>query len=245
MRINPIKSGSQYGLVQSVLSGISDKMPIETAKEMLKKTPEKLRKKFAKELGKIRGKRGYRNPFDTETEESEEKASKLSRSFHGRDNREIEEIEEIESYDENLAQLGYLVELEILTKDEKEVIPITFDYERDGEGDTIKLCSSPDGRNLLFIGGNQRLDILEIGVEADWEIETGKRLIEIGPVYSISYFADKHHLQGGERQKKGTEYIHEFGEEGGVRPDLVYDTVDEKMILSGGSYLVETEGIKN
>lgn len=335
---NPAISASQYGMAQAVLSGLSKSMPVRVARELVDKTPKKLREKFAKELAKrrkIRGnptvdieairhklvhavteydrkqstKPGYNmyalpqylrsiqenvipalisgksirqailsgfngrlataalksvgepaitkeearwNPGDIEEgleglEDTPENAEELSQLFHGRPSTEIIELDEIETYENNLAQLGVLVELEILVGDDKdEVVPINWNYNNPKE--RVLLCSTPDGKNILFIGGDQELDLealAEQGAEIDWAIDTSKRYIEIGPVHTISYFADKHHLEGGEDQKKGSEYIHEFGEEDGVRPDLVYDTKDKRMMLTGGSYLVEEEGIKN
>ena len=73
----------------------------------------------------------------------------------------------------------------------------------------------------------------------------------VGPVYEIVYFADKHHLTGPKQQKTGMEYFHEFGEdEGFVKGDafdqlpwLVYDRRNVKLLLVGGSYTIEPEGI--
>jgi hypothetical protein len=101
-----------------------------------------------------------------------------------------------------------------------------------------------NGDNIEFVGGDQSLDLEDLQV-SELEIETNKRYVQIGEVFSISYFADKHHLTGPKSQAYGTEYIHEFGEDGGDRPILVYDARDKKMKLVGGSYKVEEEGIKN
>lgn len=47
---NPAGSASQYGAAQAVLSGASSLMPRQVARELIDATPERLRKKFAREL---------------------------------------------------------------------------------------------------------------------------------------------------------------------------------------------------
>lgn len=170
-------------------------------------------------------------------------AEVLSTKFHGRNPINSVTILESESYSTNLAQLGELVELEVMSsEDSEEVVPIEFGRDN---GNMIRLCSTPDGRQLEFVGGDQFLK-LEDFEDAGLQLDTGKRSVVIGPVFSISYFADKHHLQGPKQQSKGIEYIHEFSEESGnPRPVLVYDKVDKHMKLIGGSYRVEEEGIKD
>ena len=91
----------------------------------------------------------------------------------------------------------------------------------------------PAGRQIAFVGGDQTLPVDKDG---------NKFLTDVGEVYSITYFTHKHHLSDG---KGFSSYIHKFGEEGGVRPLLAYDTLNKKMLLLGGSYTVEPEGIKN
>jgi len=76
-------------------------------------------------------------------------------------------------------------------------------------------------------------------------VDGNTRMVEIGEIVTISYFADKHHLSGPEEQKKGMHYIHELGEETGVRPILVYDRVNKQMGVVGGEYRVEDRGIVN
>jgi hypothetical protein len=53
---NPAVSAAQYGMAQAVLNGASTGMPVAVARELIQKTPAKLRKKYAEELA------GNRNP---------------------------------------------------------------------------------------------------------------------------------------------------------------------------------------
>lgn len=183
------------------------------------------------------------NPRKQQNPEDISAAEDLTTKFHGRPPKETIEITESESYDSDLAMLGELTELEILSEDSEDVIPISFS--RDTPEDCIRLCSTPNGRQLEFVGGDQSLDLEEFE-EAGLQLETGKRQVVIGPIHSISYYTDKHHLAGSSNQKTGVEFIHEFSEESnGALPMLVYDTKDEKMEIVGGRYKVEEEGIKD
>ncbi len=198
---------------------------------------------------------GLINPGD-ETELSEElnEAQEVARGFHGRDNREIVEVDSSETYRSDLAMLGYLCELEVLVGDE--VIPLEFSYEQDP---VFVNCTS-DRKQLILVGGDQALpdEVLEQSGDG-----YDKDKVRVGYVYSISYFADKHHLTGPKQQKKGTEYQHGFGEssfplknpkysgiwkleekiEAGKLPLLIYDRLNERIELVGGGYFVKDEGI--
>lgn len=161
-----------------------------------------------------------------------EDAVSMNESFHGRKTNYIDEIYETTEYEKDLAQLGVLTEIEVQV-DERNVCPIEF-----GKG--TKLCCSGKGTQLYVIGGNQSLNLSDLGLEED-----GKQYYEIGPCFTISYIADKHHLEGSVQQKNGSEYIHEFGEDGGETPIMIYDALNKKIQLVGGSYKVEDRGIVN
>lgn len=179
---------------------------------------------------------------NTEVEDSVEAAARVSKGFHGRGSEYVEDVIEIERYRTNLAHLGDLVELEILARSGRSVIPIAFE-EHDTEGH-VSVGGTPDRQQIVFAGGDQSVDLSSFD-----EIPMGEKkkdFVMVGPVYSISYFADKHHLTGPKQQKDGMEYIHTFGEEeGGERPVLVYNRLSCLMYLVGGSYEIRDEGIYN
>lgn len=184
-----------------------------------------------------KGRKRRRNP----SEEFEE-ASSVSEGFHGRPPDYIEDVIEIEHYRTNLAHLGDLIEFEILDRSGRMVTPINF-APHDTE-EHASVGSTPDRRQLLFSGGNQAIDLSSFTDLSD--IEKEKDYVCLGEVFSISYFTDKHHLEGPKYQADGTEYIHKFGEEeGGERPILVYDRLNSRLMLVGGSYEVRDEGIYN
>lgn len=172
----------------------------------------------------------------------EERAKKLSRAFHGRPNRETYEFEEVIDDDRHLAHLGELTELHV--RDNKgRLFSISFD-------DNPVLASTPDANQLVFVGGDQGLDLDDKIVQSgnmfvDGEHARKKRWLPIGEVQRIDYFADKHHLSGPKSQKDGVEYKHTFGEEDGNVPVLMYSPVNERMMLAGGNYEVLDVGIRN
>jgi hypothetical protein len=165
------------------------------------------------------------------------RAELLSEEFHGRPARDIITVEQEEIYDDHGAVLGFLEELGILMEDGNSFIPIEFGY--DNDRDAVLLVSNPAGTNLEFIAGDQNID---------WHLVDGaaaqdKYLIYVGPVLYVAYFADKHHLSGPKSQAQGISYEHEFGEGGGELPDLVFDRRNTQLLLVGGEYTIEPEGI--
>lgn len=197
-----------------------------------------------------------KNPSDMES------AEQMSSKWHGRKPKNVTEIVEEERYTETVAELADLEELGFLDS-EGEMCNIVFKRDRP------KLVAIDD-ENLEFIGGDQKLDLPQIGIEED-----GKTLIPIGYCYSICYETDKHHLEdsngtiesyehywGEEFYKESHDYddyenpdewFEQLMEDGkvdeaikkGLLPMLVYNQTDEKILLVGGKYEVTDLGIKN
>ena len=193
------------------------------------KLGDELAIKKARQMAKLK------NPSETH-----EAASSLARKFHGRDNVDTATAIIQEGYHSSLAVLGLLEELEVITdEDSEEVTPIEFDEE-----DNIIVASNPNGTALYLIGEADLddEDLEEMGLGED---EISKDLVEIGHIHAISYFADKHHLEGPKYQEKGASYRHEFGEEGGTLPTLYLNKLSNELSILGGSYKIEEEGIKN
>lgn len=197
-----------------------------------------------------------KNPGDEEELKDDlGEAEEVARGFHGRENREAFEIEEIESYRENLACLGEMVELEVFIENRQDEGLVPIQFSRETEQDIVFLGCSPD-RKQLYLTGDTGLpdDWLEEANPLGWD----KDLVFVGYVFTISYFADKHHLTGPKQQKHGVEYIHAFGEQTcpgkgvrkleekiqkGLLPQLIYNRLSGGMELVGGGYEVRDEGI--
>ena len=195
-----------------------------------------------------------RTPNGLFTQSAAEAAKDLAREFHGRDNKGTKEYTLASYYPANLAELGILIELQVFVdKELEEYIPINFAPEHpdlsDDDGNVVLAATK---KQLYFVGGDQEYDIEEFADAAGIEFSEDaleKDEIVLGQVKAIAYFADKHHLEGPEAQKKGIPYQHEFaidestGEQIGEYPTLVYCQKDKVFKLIGGSYEVLPEGI--
>lgn len=251
---NPIQSASQYGLMQAVASGVAKIRGItkSVARKLIKETPSGTRSKWASELAanrqanpipvglvegvnwaagnklfeKVAGKR--KNP-DIDTSE----AARMSESFHGRAAQEEFEVEEVSHYDPAMAVLGDLVEF--VCVDGRKETTINFSKNRP------KLCCDSQGHYLEIIGGDQELEFNEDRVT--YQEYQGKQLVPLGYAESVAYETDKYHLEDSDGEV--AVYEHQFGEEGGEQPMLVYNATDKKILVVGGSYTIEDVGIKN
>lgn len=170
-----------------------------------------------------------------------QEAVELSKKFHGRDPKDVFEIIETEHYDKNLAEIGDLIELTVLKPNGNTVVPISF------KGTGAKLCGK--GNNLSVVGGDQSINVEdlknELGIE---EVPEDRQYLYFGSIFSVVYFTDKHHLEGPDRQKKGIEYEHEFGEQdpdNSELPSFIYDSRNKKVMIVGGSYTIKDVGIYN
>lgn len=171
-------------------------------------------------------------------------AAELSETFHGRQALDELEFNETEQYDSNLAEIGDLRELQLQSRDNKGNVRICFTRP------WPKVASSADGQQLYIVGGDQGLGSQDFAYlkKADQYYnhvgeERTKRMIPLGTLNGIVYFTDKHHLAGPKYQKQGTQYEHTFGEDSGVKPVLIYDTLNKRMLITGGGYRVEDAGI--
>lgn len=185
-----------------------------------------------------------------------QEAQDMVKRFHGRGARGVIDIVETDEYDDTLPVLGQLLELNIMIDEGRAFVPIVFckmqgKFPKMPLEDMIQVCCGVDGKNIYFKGGDQELDIGELASKGVYQELEGngngslKDLCIVGGVWSIVYFTDKHHLQGPKYQSKGAPYEHEFGENDGEQPVLVYDSKNKRMSLSGGSYEVRDEGIWN
>jgi hypothetical protein len=164
--------------------------------------------------------RRRRNPLES--------AARLYEEFHGKPSTEVVDVQESLHVHDNLAELGKLLKLQVTALDSARVTLSGF------EG--ALLCSNEDGSQLFIRGGDQFVDLDVFDITEPHENET------LGTVKRIWYFTEKLHLgKEGGRSK----YFHDFGEEAGRRPHLIYHYKDPSLEFSGGSYVVEREGVRN
>jgi hypothetical protein len=160
-----------------------------------------------------------RNPSDTK------EAVKLFGTFHGRDATQIVEKQESAAIRLDYTALGDLDYIKIRTPQD-EYAQVDF------EGDGVKLASSPDGKQLYCIGGNQNL----AGVlDAD---SLQKDFIDLGEAREVQYVARKVH---SDPPFEPVSWFHKFGEKGGALPRLMYDKLRKRIFFIGGEYFIDTK----
>lgn len=156
-----------------------------------------------------------------------EAAEQQYERFHGKPPGKIVEYDMQYRYPEHFAELGRLVELRFFLDEQNPDFRLT----RFG---TCQVVSTPDGSNIYFIGGDQSVDLQALDISSD------KDRVELGPCMYISY-----HTIKGFHDFEPTTYWHEFGEEDGIVPQLVYDRLNKTLFLNSGNYRVRPEGIVN
>ena len=196
----------------------------------------------------------------------EDSAEDLAVGFHGRASQETFEVEERRNFRQDLAMLGELEELEVFNElawnETGELKTFTFSRKKK---DLVRLAGSPDRRQLFLVGGDQEIPDSVLGDLAG-DRQATKDKVSLGFVYSISYWSDKHHLEGSNGVMEA--YMHCFGEStfenpdarqdgqadylvfmpeqklgAGLLPELVYDRLNMTLELVGGGYEIRDEGI--
>lgn len=154
-------------------------------------------------------------------------AAAMFESFHQRPPRRTVEYDLRIEYPDTFAELGKLKELRFDLDSANRDFPLV------GFG-ACQVVSTPDGENIYFIGGDQKVDLEALDIASD------KDLVELGPCTYIMYHAEK-----GFHDFEPIDYFHRFGEEDGIVPNLVYDRLNKTLMLVSGNYRVRAAGIEN
>ena len=174
-----------------------------------------------------------RNPAGPGSSQAQIDSRRLYKKFHGKTSTETVEVRTPVKSRTDLAELGVIQELRVVTVP-KEKFEIPFPEE--GK-DSVMLCSSPDGQQLYFEGGDQTLDLRQLGLDGSkWM----RDFMVIGVLTMVTYRTEK-----GFDKFELTDYWHKLGEDTGVQPMLVYDTINNLLSVVGGQYEVRPEGIVN
>lgn len=159
-------------------------------------------------------------------------AVRLFEKFHGRDPKDITEKHVSAAMRKDYTALGDLEHLKVIT-------PLGQTVQFNFEGDGVKLASSPDGKQLYCIGGNQNLSscLDHASLEKDF--------IDLGECVQVQYLARKVHANF-----EPVSYYHKFGEKTGERPQLAYNKLQRQIFFVGGNYFIDTKqgvspGIEN
>ena len=159
------------------------------------------------------------------------KASALYEQFHGSPGKHIDEYHEPSPRSVTMTELGDLLELRVKTDVGWKWRSLDF------AGEGIKVASNAAGKQIYFIGGDQRIRSL-----TPFGADRSKELIDLGECCYIAYRAKKAHVNG-----IASNYEHRLGEETGRCPRLVYDRRgrEPRLYFTGGEYHVEAAGIVN
>jgi hypothetical protein len=189
-----------------------------------------------KELEQLRAKldrKAERKPRARKRNGEIEDAQKMFQKFHGRKSTTIEEVKERQNYRKTMSGLGVLMFLRTDLTQEWNGKGVGLQF---SEEDKVIVSSDPAGNQIYFLGGNQDVT----GILPKRGVDRNKDFIDMGECDCIIYTADKD-FDGFEPK----DYQHEFGEETGERPRLMFDRLNQQLYLIGGAYEVKREGIVN
>ena len=161
-------------------------------------------------------------------------AASLRETFTGKPADWEEVMEEPHMPAGDYAQLGELMALYVTPCTGGQRQEINF-----GRGeDRPILVSDESGRQLWFVSGNQDVSgsLSHFGAR-----DQGNNVFELGHVRRIDYKQRKEHVPDPEHD----EWRHDFGEESGVYPTLLFDAKVGRLLLKGGEYKIRAEGIIN
>jgi hypothetical protein len=100
------------------------------------------------------------------------------------------------------------------------------------------VVSDESARQIWFVDGDQ--DVTNsLGVFG--ALDRGSGLFELGEARRIDYKQRKEHVPDPDTD----EWRHDFGEETGIRPRLLFDAGKKRLMLEGGEYEIRREGITN
>jgi hypothetical protein len=177
--------------------------------------------------------RGRSNPRGRKRNGEIEDAQAMFQKFHGRKSTTIEEIQQRQQYRRTMSGLGVLMFLRTDLTQEWNGKGVGLQF---SEEDKVIVSSDPAGNQIYFLGGNQDVT----GILPKRGVDRNKDFIDMGECDCIIYTADKD-FDGFEPK----DYQHEFGEETGERPRLMFDRLNQQLYLIGGAYEVKREGIVN
>jgi hypothetical protein len=171
----------------------------------------------------------------------QEQAVQLYERFHGKEPKEIIEAQRSAAMRLDYTALGDLVAIGLEIPGGWKESDVTGHWdELDHIGfqeNGVKLASSPNGKQLYCIGGQQKLGADEVEALGG---DPSKDLADLGEARFVVYFARK---RVGKYQP--IEYVHILGGPNELVPRVCYDKLREEIFFVGGEYTVEPEGITN
>jgi hypothetical protein len=176
------------------------------------------------------------NPAVELSEAGAEAAMDLAGDFHERINEQYFVAAEPHVPAGDYAELGDFIGLGVKPTSGGQVLEISF------ERNAIKLVSDSAGRQLYIVGDGQEISEEDLGRFGADQAEPTL----LGEGRTIAYRTAKWHAEVPDTYRgKCQVYEHEFGEEGGRRPSVLYSRRMRRLMIDGGDYTVEGVGIRN
>lgn len=166
------------------------------------------------------------------SEDTERAAADLRETFTGAPAEWVTVSDEPHVPTGDYAQLGELLALYIKPLSSGQVQQINFKHDRPA------LVSATNARQLYLVGGDQDISAALAVFGAR---DRGDGTLELGELRRLDYKQRKEHVPDPDVD----EWRHELGEENGIRPVLVFDSSNKKLLIEGGDYEVRREGIVN
>ena len=170
-----------------------------------------------------------KNPIDT--------ATKMYEEFHGLPSTEVREYQEQEHRHSVLAGIGPLISMQVLNvQGSKTVSLMAPDPETSKLGDVVLLTVTEDGRQLMLVGGDQKIPLKALDSFGMTEADAHDHML-IGTIVQITYRTKKSFEKHG---KEEIDFYHDLGKEGskGVYPVLIYKPRNPSMEIAGGRYQI-------
>ena len=201
----------------------------DQASRMISKASARFKKESATRKPPATEVKRGRNTHTTRNQSSGAPAAKLYKDFHGKASKEVIRLQEALMKAGDYTALGDDPEfwLEPVKGDPHKWPAADIEFEKK---DKVKLATDAKGKRLYIVGEQQKLPAAYFKKEG---FETDGRYVFLGTCYAISYQTEK--VFDGFRT---TIYAHEFGEETGERPELIYDQESERLLLVGGAYKI-------
>lgn len=157
-------------------------------------------------------------------------ADELRESFAGCPADRVDLYDEPHMPRGNYALLGKLLALYVKPLTGGQVIEI--------HGKGVKVVADESAQQIYFVGGDQDMDphLEKFGAQ-----DIGGGRYELGEATRIDYKQRKEHVADPDLD----EWRHQFGEENGIRPRVLYAPAHKRLLLEGGDYRITERGIEN
>lgn len=193
-------------------------------------------RKALKEAAKIRNRFGNPMPMA----EQRERAAEIYSGFHARKHENKLVMDEPHIPAGAYPELGLLYVLYFKPTNPN----ATDDYEKTFvcEKENVHMIGTLDRDHIYFAGGDQKLDDASLRA-LGWN---GEDRFQLGMARKVVYLDKKYHDEVPKHARgKLVEWIHKFGEETGVEPELWYDRGNARLYLKHGEYEIQDRGIVN